>query len=302
MILKKTLFALCLALTASLHAGDGLWQVSFEQAKNRVFLRVRGNTFGVTFNQRHAWNVAEILFKDRLVGIPSGATGTVIHWDGKAVGTGHGGEVVESFTLTLDGREVPLQQGDTALFKLEDTHEAREVVLSRRSLIGPLRTEVRFVFAAGAEHYTVTKRFEVMEDITPERFAGYAYTFMQMMPEDFTEWMTFRPDGTGLSGHNAPGKNSQPRDPAAEINTPFQALACYAPEWGVGIVYAYPREYEGENHLLHRGGQDNKFRARLFRDSGYEKGEKLEFTMKVFPFESSPEGWAEKARLLSAAK
>lgn len=300
-------FCLVIAIVAfatALHAAVGTRRVSFERhpAKNTVLLVIRNETFSVSFNQKHAWNVAEIRFNDRVVGQASGATGTVIHWDSQAVGTGHGGELVDSATLTLDGRDVPLQQLDKLLFNPGDTHEAREIVLSRHSRIGPLRAQVRFVFPASTDSYTVTQSYEVMEDITPERFAGYKYAFMHMMPEAFTEWRTFRADGTGRHGQNAPGERKAHRDPDAEINTPFQALACYAPDWGLGIVYAYPREYEGKNHLLHRGGKDNKFRAMLFRETGHAKGEKLEFTMSLMPFKSMPDAWISLAGSLAQSR
>jgi len=295
--MKHLTLALYLALALGLHAADDSRSISFERLpkKNSVLLAIRSDALSVTFNQQHAWNVAEIRFKDRIVGQISGATGTVIHWDGKAVGTGHGGEVVESLTLTLDGREVPLVQNGKAAFKMTDTHSAREVVLTRHSIIGPLRVQARFEFPAGAAHYVVTQSYEVMEAITPERFAGYKYTFMHMMPLAFTHWQTFRADGTTRSGQNTATQEKKPRNPDDEINTPFRALACYAPEWRTGIVYAYPREYEGSNHLLHRAGEDNKFRAMLFRESGYAKGETFEFQMKVTPFEAAPESWQEAA-------
>ncbi len=298
----STIALLLILACTSAHAADEMRRIAFERLpkKNSVLLAIRSDALSVSFNQRHAWNVAEIRFKDRIVGQISGATGTVIHWDVKATGTGHGGEVVEGLTLTLDGRDVPLVENGRVAFKMTDTHTAREVVLTRHSIIGPLRVRARFEFPADAAHYLVTQSYEVMEAITPERFAGYKYTFMHMMPLAFTDWQTFRADGTSRSGQNTPAQEKKPRNTADEINTPFRALACYAPEWRTGIVYAYPREYEGSNHLLHRAGEDHKFRAMLFRETGYAKGETFEFQMKVAPFEAAPDAWNARAQSLAS--
>ena len=83
-------------------------------------------------------------------------------------------------------------------------------------------------------------------------------------------------------------------EPLAIMHTP---IAVY-----IGIVYAYPREYEGKNHLLHRGGKDNKFRAMLFRETGHAKGEKLEFTMSLMPFKSMPDAWISLAGSLAQSR
>lgn len=294
-ILLTTLLAL---ISVSTRSADDWRSISFERQpkKNSVLLAVRSAAFSVTFNERHAWNVAEIRYKDRIVGQSSGATGTVIHWDGQAVGTGHGGEVVESLTLTLDGREVPLVQNGKSLFKMTDSHRASEVTLTRLSMIGPLRVRARFEFPAGTVHYRVTQSYEVLEAITPERFAGYKYAFMHMMPESFTEWLTIKADGTTLSGHHPPGKSTSPRDLDAELQPPLRVLACYDPTSGLGIAYRFPTEYPGQNQLLHRGGEDNKFRALYFRDEGYSKGERFEFVMSVIPFEATRETWHNTAQ------
>lgn len=261
-----------------------------------MLLAVRSKAFRVTFNERHAWNVAEIRYKEHIVGQISGATGTVIHWDGQAMGTGHGGEVTESLMLSIDGRDVPVVTDGKPAFKLTDTHSASAVMLTRRSTIGPLRVCARFEFPAGTAHYRVTQSYEVLEAITPERFAGYKYAFMHMMPESFTEWLTIKADGTTRSGHHPPGKSTSPRDLDAELQPPLRALACYDPTSGLGIAYRFPTEYPGQNQLLHRGGEDNKFRALYFRDEGYSKGERFEFVMSVIPFEATRETWHNTAQ------
>lgn len=283
------------------HAADGERRITFTRAakKGTVLLSVASDTFAVTFNTRHAWNVGSITYLDHIIGLASGATGTVIHWDGKAVGTGHGGELVESVSLLVDGREVPLVTAGKNVFTLKDEHTGKSIALTKRSTIGPLRLVGRFEFPVAGDGYVVTQSYEVMEDITPERFTGYKYTFMHMMPETFTDWQTFRADGTTHTGSNAPGKTTEPRDPDAEINTPFQAIACFSPEWSLGVAYVYPREYEGSNHLLHRGGEDNKFRAMLFRDS-YRAREKFEFKLRVAPFAAGVDDWKNAAKKLAS--
>lgn len=63
------------------HSADDLRHVSVERLPkmHSVLLAIRSDALSITFNQRHAWNVAEIRFKEHVIGQHTGATGTVIH-------------------------------------------------------------------------------------------------------------------------------------------------------------------------------------------------------------------------------
>ena len=53
--------------------------------------------------------------------------------------------------------------------------------------------------------------------MSAERFAGYRCTFMHMMTEALTEWITFGAHGTTRAGRDAPDKSGEPCDLGAEI-------------------------------------------------------------------------------------
>lgn len=120
--------------------------------------------------------------------------------------------------------------------------------------------------------------------------------FMHMMPERFTDWLAVKEDGSTRSGHHAPGKSNAPRDLDTEMQPPLRVLACFAPELGLGIAYVFREAYPGKNQLLHRGGEDNKFRALYFRNAGYAKGERFEFVIRVIVFEATEEVWQKTAQ------
>ena len=127
------------------------------------------------------------------------------------------------------------------------------------------------------------------EKVTPERFQGYRYVFMHMMPGTFTRYAMVAGDGAVRGGVIEPLPDPKGQRYVFQSES-FKSLLCYAPDWRMGIAYVYPQPYSGTNHLLNRGKKDIKFRAMLLADH-YEPGQTAEFRLKIIPFETTLETW-----------
>lgn len=276
------------------------WTVRFDKWKFTERMIVASPNLTVTFIRNHAWNVSEIIYQGRNVGQASGATGTVVTWDGKPVGTGHGGEVVHELVLAVDGRPVMLIADGQDRYDRTAEYGGAKLRLDKRSTIGPFAYEASFDFPEHGDFYATEVRFTAREKITPERFVGYRYVFMQMMPGLFTQYATVTGDGSVRRGTVEPLPDPKRQKYVFEAES-FRALVCYAPEWKTGIAHVYPRQYAGTNHLLNRGKKDIKFRAMLLADH-YELGETAEFRMKVIPFAAEAGRWEIAGKTLALGK
>lgn len=288
-----------LALACVPCAAASTWKVQFAPGPkaNRHVLAIESRDLYVDFLLQHAWCVARLRYRGEIIGQPSGATGTVVTWNGKASGTGHGGEGVNEVTLTVDGRDVPLVAGGTARYPATspETWSGSDVRLRKRSVIGPFDHEAEFHLPASGGHYAVQHRYTVNAAWPAGKITGYAYAFMHMMPTAFTAWSYRKADGTAKQGTML-GKTGLVFD-----REPFVSLVCYAPEKNVGVAYVYPREYELHNHLLDRGDEDRKFRAAFVQREGYAVGDTFSYEMKVVPFTATDATWRNAAGALASA-
>lgn len=258
--------------------------------------RLRVEFFPDTF-----WTIGRIFITNEMVGQDSGGTGSVVHWDGKPVGTVHReGEISEKLletVLVVDGKSTLLaSQSASAPGKIVvdpvSVYRGSEFVLLKRSIIGPFLHEARFSIDASSNAIRIRHHYEAMEDISPERFDGYRYVFMHMMPLDLTEWLTVNADKSITEGTLQEIDATKDRE---LWRRSLLAFAAYSPGRGTGVAYAYPALYAGENHFIYRHGKDTKFRGILFDRDHYEKGEKLDWELRVIPFSSRPEAWRNDA-------
>lgn len=299
-------FALMVCLTTSAFA----WDVRFEPrvktygngaSRNYDVLVVDGGDYVVDFVPYTFWTVHEIVYKGHKVNQSSGATGTVIHWDGEAIGTGHRGkeraEELDDVILTVDGKAHDLVVDGKRVADGEFTASGRDLSLLKRSTIGPLAHEAQFDFDPAGNCYIATHRFKVIQQITPERFKGYRYVFMQMMPKDISLWVRYGEDGSVAEGEMSRPEPGGKRKQTFVFNQePMKALACFSPDNGVGIAYVYPKQYAGTNHYLDRYWKDNKFRSILFEKDSYAVDEEMTWKMRVEPFTATMAAWKDAAR------
>lgn len=289
------------------NVSGGPWKIWFKQhlvdrgnyTLKLTLLEIASPKIKVAFITDNTWCVYRIMHAERMMNSPTGGTGTVVHWDGKPVGTVHGGEVVQDVALSVDGNTIPLLGNQKPVFDRKAIWSGGKIILKKTSLIGPFKHEAEFEFGADQSSYAATHRYEVVTQITPERFKGYRYVFMQMMPPEFSEWVRFGADDKAVSGQLLlPDEKAKTRDRAI-WNERVRAVACYAPDWQAGIVYAYPELYEGLSHLVDRGRKDRKYRGILFTKDKYDVGEKLEWRMRCTVFDAAADQWRSKSETLA---
>lgn len=292
------LFSGCLLQDAP--AGYRMWFASeWERFKDqdresRIFV-VDDGKLRVEFVRGTYWTIGRIFYRGFLIGSASGGTGSVVHWDGRPVGSVHrDGEVSEkliSVELTVDGKTISLhadgQESGSVTYL-----EGGSVELVKKSRIGPFLHQARFTFPEGSGEVLVKNDYEAVEAVTPERFAGYRYVFMHMMPLDMTEWLSVEPDGRILSGTT---KGMEPEALKILWTRAIRGFASYSPAHQVGVCYSYPVVYPGVSHFGYRGGKDTKFRSILFDRDEYAAGEKLSWSITMIPFAATPNDWAEEA-------
>lgn len=277
------------------------WQKFGGSYRERPTFSIDTDTVRVEFSTDTFWTITRLFYKNELMGQDSGGTGTVVHWDGKPVGTVHRdgniSEHLRNVELTVDGRSIPLAAGGTSpsgqiTATLSATWSGKQIILTKRSVIGPFQHQAQFIIDSSSTTVKICHDYEALEEITPQRFSGYRYVFMHMMPLDMTEWLTVNGDATTSSGSTqslGSGKNQQ------LWQRSIRGLACYSPTRKLGMAYAYPQSYPGESHFIYREGKDIKFRGILFDRDHYEKGEKLHWELALTPFAVNSENWQSDA-------
>ena len=211
----------------------------------------------------------------------------------RATGTGHGGEVLRSVALILDGKPWPIVQDGKAVYQLDAVAAGKTVTLRKDSVIGPFDHQAVFEFREGAPGYLVTHRFTVNADMAKGHFNGYMYDFMHMMPLSFKDFLV------DLGGGKEWEKGNVDADGGKQdllIDEPWKAMAAYSAELKAGVICTYPQVYDGKNHIYARGGKDKKFRASHVKSEGWTPGDSVEFKMRLTPFNATPEEWKDKAR------
>lgn len=253
----------------------------------------------VDFEAQQTWCVYRIFHGPHMVGSPLGGTGSVVHWDKKPVGTVHGGEVVHEATLRVGDSVIPLSLNGRRQFKPDATWGGDHIILQKKSTIGPFEHEAVFEFGSDPTSYLVTHSYTAIEPITAERFAGYRYVFMQMMPPEFNDWLRIDADGKLLTGRVTPSTGGS-KDRVVWTER-VQSLICFASAWNTGVVYSYPQAYEGLSHFVDRGQKDRKFRGILFTRDSYNTGDKLQWQMRVSVFDANEKNWHDVGLRLSPA-
>lgn len=293
------------ALSAALLLGYGMlcnaatvsFEIRAEPKKKIPVCNFNSGKLSVDFRTDTFWTISDILWEGKVVGQKSGGTGSVVTWDGKPVGTVHrSGDVSEkliSVDLIVDGKTIPLVTDSKPVYKPDDKIEGNNFVLVKKSNIGPLLHEARFTLSGTSPSIQMRHDYQVTEEITPERFKGYRYAFMHMMPIAMSEWVVREVDDKITPGT----LNEQDLKKERTIWTrSIRGVACYAPSESVGIAYLYLENYPGNSHLVCRPSKDIKFRGILFDRDTYAVGEKLSWSLSLIPFTATSDTWQAAAR------
>lgn len=285
---------------------DNCREVTFYTVEKNELLAVSNREFTVIFNQNWAWTLSSIMFKGKKINTATGATGTVIHWinpeTGKLdwAGTGHGRETVEAVDLIVDGITNRLVVGGKNVYDQTKKINGQKISLVKQSVIGPISHEARFDLPATGNYYIVTQRYHFNESVDAGRFEG-GYTFMQMMPRTMNEWLALADNGSMQTGRiDVAAIDADEKSKITSIQWgSIKALVCYSLEWRTGIAYAYAKEYPGKNNIHQRPRKDIKYYGSLMTNICYNAGDKLEFRLKIVPFEAKPNEWKEKGKALA---
>jgi hypothetical protein len=274
-----------LALTACADAGSA----RLEPGKN-TRLHVTAGDYRVTFVARSAWTIREAAWKDDLFLTPTGAYGTVARWREKPpeadlfVGTGHGGEKVESLTLAVYENDADDPAKTVDVLEAVENGKAlpaagARFVLTKTSRIGPYKHT--FVTTVSPEGLRETSRLEPDGDLDT---IDLVYPFMHCFPKSYTDWTAALPGG-GTDGGTFASDNRFTLRKAAEW------IAVYDAEKGRGVLLAFPGEVSAPNKLWNRK-RDNKL---YLTYTGKRLTDPPEVTIAVRVFEADKDGWKEKA-------
>ncbi len=241
--------------------------------------RVSSGDYSFTVQKFPAWTFRSVSYRGRQVLIPNGWMQPVLNVqsNGKSefVGTGHGGEVVLSLTLST-GEGADLLRPHRKDYHAADGATMR---LTKRSMLGPLLHES--VLEVSAEGFAQRYGFEVRADTAQ---VNWLYAFMLIFPNEADRYQVILADGTTVAGC-LPGaakiEYSLHRDRISQLSV-FNAAM------GLVTTFVTASPYPTRDQ---RGGffadrpRDNKFYLQVIPPR--RLGEKVEYRMKMRCAEST---------------
>jgi len=205
------------------------------------------------------------------------------------IGTGHGGEIVRSLTITVDGKDYP--------YGPDLNVTGREVVITKVSNIGPLDEIAEMTFPASGDRIIERHSYKVVEDLS-RRF-GFLYVWMHCNDNSLTQYAVLG-EGDKLTAGQAladAAKGSKRQDVKMHPVGDAQAVALYNPDRREGIAYVYGDLYKGSGNFKNSIWdhlKDNKlyFRPAIHPDD-YKVGDTFQYVLAAVPFSAEPENWKE---------
>lgn len=280
MIPRLLIGAMCLPLlTSSVRGETG----DVPDLEGEV-LTVAVGDYKVDFRQPAEWTLGNVLYKGKPLLNYTGANQTVINvkrpvqagpdaW----IGSSHGGEILHSVVLKVDGKPYPLGESFAA-------PAGQEYQLVKESDIGPYRaTTETTVTADGVREVISLSEREASDQVR------YLYVFMHCWNASLKEWLATLPDGSEVV-------DTFPLERTNLLKQDITSLAVYSPENGIGAVMRYPEPYEGEpghsNFLACWPDRHNKHYLRVRPDQVADKN----FVCEIQGFSALPENWKDEAR------
>ncbi|GHC08485.1 hypothetical protein [Cerasicoccus arenae] len=215
-------------------------------------LTLEAGDYQLKFSERGAWTIDGLSYKGAQILVDNGANQTVVKLKARPdlpskyefVGTKHGGEVIESLILEVDGEQFPVKQPFSApkgsVYKL--------IKVSRFAPYFRGYWEVTL----SSEGLTESARFDMLEDTFQ---VDYAYVFMHCWSPKMTEWEALLANGKIDSGV-FPSKSNR------ALETDVKATAFFSEADNVGAVLVYEKVYKGvsgrKSFLKYRSDYYNK--------------------------------------------
>jgi hypothetical protein len=180
-------------------------------------------------------------------------------------GTGHtegGREVVHGLKLTVDGKELPVQAGETVTGQV--------ICLTKDSTIWKFKARVEVTLSAS--EVLERTRLEALGDCE----LGLLYYFMHCFPSSTTAWLAELPDGTLEHG-------SLTHTDKMAVNKNTRWVAQYEPNFGMGILCYTPRLITGAQSasMIWDKAHYHKYYLQQNRGQAFTAGETLEYSVVV---------------------
>lgn len=272
------------------------WNVSLSVQGSHRFLVVENETIRTEFIESLAWMLAKVFHKGVPVISWTGSNGAVVSidpaatWDRPAnqltwIGSGHGGEVLTSYAVEVDGELHP--------FRNDLSLKGSEIRLIKTSEMGPFRFNHTVSFDADGKSFTEEHHFTVREGL---EWFKFIYAFMHQIAKPLNNWVAWLPDSSTRSGTADKGDGSR----CLEVD--IRAIAFHSSVHKTGVIVEYEESYpslNGKDHFFNDRTLDNKlyFRPNI-RPQDLQLGGEYVYRAKVIPFQAENENWSEAARLI----
>lgn len=256
-------------------------------ALRKGVLTVFAGDYKADFREAAAWTLGNMFYQGKLILNYTGANQMVVNmkrpdqasaeaW----VGSSHGGEVIRSVVLKVDGKSYPLDESFAA-------PGGEKYQLVKESEIGPFLVMTETTVSAEGVRQDISIKEKEAADET-----RYLYVFMHCWNPSLKEWVAFLPDGSEIA-------ETFPLERTNLLKQDITALALYSPEDGVGAVMRYPEAYQGEpghsNFLAVWPDRHNKHYLRM--SPGQVAGKT--FSADIQGFSTSEENWKAEAKRLA---
>ncbi len=244
-------------------------------------LTVAAGAYQVEFAEKKAWTIRTLSWEGTELLTATGGNQAVLRMpdpnraDPLFIGNVHGGEVIESFELEVEGKRYPVSP--ETQFPVAPSYR-----VIKRSTMGPIRyhSEVT-VSAEGVQELT---RFEKAGDLTG---AQSLYVFMHCWTKAMTHWLALLPDETTEEGQfTADGSNALKKE--------IRALSLWSDEAKLGAVLAFDEVYAGKRplyHFLWNRKRDNKH----YFQAAIDKALETTYVCRITGFRAGEADWRQVA-------
>ena len=266
-----------------------VWNVALTSDKTGKVLMVSNACLNVSLAENVYWTIREIRAGGTLLVGARGANGAVANVKPAArqpeakdgwMGTGHGRETINSYTIALDGKIVDLKPGESV--------SGRAIKLTKASNIGPLDQVAVIAFQETGDRLMETTSFTANRKLSES--LSFVYAYMHCNANTLTEWRAWLNTTDVLDGTCAKDDRSN------ALMQNIRAVALFGADIGTGLIYVYPEVYLGgaKSNFFWDRQHDNKlyFRPKIPGVIN-EAGETCTYQLTVIPFKATATEWKE---------
>lgn len=246
-----------------------------------LFLHVETGDYHVRFWEKAAWTLASVNYQGHSLLTHTGAYHSVlkVRGEGKSewIGSGHGGEQIESLTLEIDGVAHPIGP--------ELSVTGTTFTLIKVARMGPYQHTARVAISPEG----ITKHLD-FRMIGPPLPIEQMYALMHCFSKAAEHWLVEKTGGEEERG-------TFTSDNQFTLRQDIRWAAVYAPTLGVGMTYVYPEVYAGHPPLRNafwNRKNDNKLYLSVMPSQ--EAGATFGYQVRLQGFVAAPDTWEGAAR------